>query len=468
MSETKQTRCPFCNSVFNITDAQLAARGGHVRCGSCLQVFRADQNIVTGEAAVAKPAVAPKSAPAAPAPASGSQPVAPPIVAKTQSAVGAPDDKPIGQRAKKKKLEDDSWAFNLIGDQPEGADDADSETAEAPKAKPEPEPAPEPKSAPAAKTKKPLFDDELSDMLHEAWQEKPGEGHQLRGPGEVEKIKDAADDSWATALLSEIAEEEKKEQAKNYSMEVVNPNKKGKLPPREEPPAREPARPQPAASPAHASEPVRPASRKAADQPAETQTGNSDDDLLNFLNSNGAPVLSPNQTSLPVEIHHHRHLSVNWGYYISWTLLCLVALTALVAQYVYFNFDQLSIAPATRPQMIQLCETLKCKVPSPPDASLLSIRKLIVRKHPEVSDALMADAILFNKADFTQPLPALKLVLLDKKGEIVAGRVFTPKEYLPQEFSNLRRIPPDTPIHVELALAKPDTAFHAYRMEPLL
>ena len=25
MSETKQTRCPFCNSVFNITDAQLAA-----------------------------------------------------------------------------------------------------------------------------------------------------------------------------------------------------------------------------------------------------------------------------------------------------------------------------------------------------------------------------------------------------------------------------------------------------------
>ena len=49
MSETKQTRCPFCSSVFNITDEQLAARGGHVRCGGCLQVFRADQHIVTGE-----------------------------------------------------------------------------------------------------------------------------------------------------------------------------------------------------------------------------------------------------------------------------------------------------------------------------------------------------------------------------------------------------------------------------------
>lgn len=46
MSETKQTRCPHCTSVFNITDEQLAARGGHVRCGSCLQVFRADQHLV--------------------------------------------------------------------------------------------------------------------------------------------------------------------------------------------------------------------------------------------------------------------------------------------------------------------------------------------------------------------------------------------------------------------------------------
>jgi predicted Zn finger-like uncharacterized protein len=51
MSETKQTRCPHCTSVFNITSEQLAARGGHVRCGSCLQVFRADQHLVEGETA---------------------------------------------------------------------------------------------------------------------------------------------------------------------------------------------------------------------------------------------------------------------------------------------------------------------------------------------------------------------------------------------------------------------------------
>ncbi|RZU36837.1 putative Zn finger-like uncharacterized protein [Fluviicoccus keumensis] len=470
MSETKQTRCPFCNSVFNITDAQLAARGGHVRCGSCLQVFRADQNIVTGSAAApSKPAPA-KPAPAAPTPAPA-KPVAPPIVAKTQSAVIKPEDQPIGQRAKKKKLEDDSWAFNLIGGKQEanGEQTDASGTEEAVPAAPPREPTPPPVSAPAAKTKKPLFDDELSDMLHEAWQEKPSEGHQLRGPGEVEKIKDAADDSWATALLSEIAEEEKKEQAKNYSMEVVTPGKKPKEPPRDLPreTPREAATPAVSATAAGASA-QRTSTRRPNEKSESEDKSASDDDLLNFLNSNSAPTLSQTQASLPVEIHHHRHLSVNWSYYFTWSVLCILAAAALIAQYVYFNFDALAISADTRPRMVQLCDTFKCELPSPPDTKLLNINKLVVRKHPEVANALQADAILYNKASFTQPLPALKLVLLDKKGGIVAGRVFTPKEYLPSDFSNLRRIPPDTPIHVELALVKPDAPFFGYRMEPLL
>jgi predicted Zn finger-like uncharacterized protein len=63
MSETKQTRCPHCTSVFNITSEQLAARGGHVRCGSCLQVFRADQHLVEGEVAAITPPPIPDAAP---------------------------------------------------------------------------------------------------------------------------------------------------------------------------------------------------------------------------------------------------------------------------------------------------------------------------------------------------------------------------------------------------------------------
>ena len=452
MSETKQTRCPFCNSVFNITDAQLAARGGHVRCGSCLQVFRADQNLVSGlpvtptgtPPSAASPAQAPRPAPA---PDTGGST---PVVSRTQSSAPAAGDQPIGQR-KKKKLEDESWAFNLISDEGEVID------PDAPAAPPQPKPpaTPEPPPAPAAKTKKPMFDDELSDMLHEAWQEEPSKsGHQLKGPGEVEKIKAAADDSWAQALLSEIAEEEKKEQSKNYSMEVLPPSKAG---------GKDSARKTPPSSP-KAAEPAR---QKHADSSRDKPAGNADDDLLNFLNSNSAPTLSQNTVSLPVEVRHQRHLSVNWGYYLTWSFLCLLALTALTAQYVYFNFEKLSVAASTRPRMIELCATLKCKVPEPPDIGLLAIQKLVVRKHPEVSHALLVNTILFNKADFMQPLPNLKLVLTDKKRNVVAGRIFKPSEYLSMDSTNLRRIPPQTPIHIELALVHPDVSFTGYQIQPI-
>lgn len=458
MSETKQTRCPFCNSVFNITDAQLAARGGHVRCGSCLQVFRADQNLVTGAAVT--PTAQPKAPPPPPPEAAVSEkPIAPPIVAHTQSAV-APGDQPIGQR-KKKKLEDDSWAFNLLGDESEDLTEG-ADLSPAPSSPPAAKPSVADTPPPPAKTKKPLFDDELSDMLHEAWQDNsPSSGPKLGGHTEVDKIKVAADDSWAQALLSEIAEEEKKEQAKNHSMEVVNPNK---------PKPREPARP--ATTQAERPSPA-PASRQDAPQGGKPggsggSGGSSDDDLLNFLNSNSAPTLSQAPASLPVELHAQRHLSVNWGYYITWTLLCSLAIAAFAAQFIYFNFEKLSVSPDTRPKMLALCETLGCKAPEPPNVALLSIRKLVVRRHPEASNALQADAILFNKADFTQPLPALKLLLVNKKGDIVAGRIFQPQEYLSSDFSNLRRIPPDTPIHVELNVIKPSVAYAGYRMEPLL
>ena len=43
------TRCPHCSTSFHVNEPQLRAARGAVRCGSCLQVFRADENIVFSE-----------------------------------------------------------------------------------------------------------------------------------------------------------------------------------------------------------------------------------------------------------------------------------------------------------------------------------------------------------------------------------------------------------------------------------
>jgi predicted Zn finger-like uncharacterized protein len=45
MNPTKYTRCPQCRTVFRIKPAQLEARAGLVRCGSCAVAFQADQHL---------------------------------------------------------------------------------------------------------------------------------------------------------------------------------------------------------------------------------------------------------------------------------------------------------------------------------------------------------------------------------------------------------------------------------------
>ncbi|MBB6520992.1 DUF3426 domain-containing protein [Pseudoteredinibacter isoporae] len=40
------TRCPACSTAFNVNSQQLASARGAVRCGSCLQVFKATDHIV--------------------------------------------------------------------------------------------------------------------------------------------------------------------------------------------------------------------------------------------------------------------------------------------------------------------------------------------------------------------------------------------------------------------------------------
>ena len=61
----KKTQCPFCESIFAVTPEQLSARGGHVRCGKCFQVFKADEHLVQpAPIGVSTPMHAPAAKPA--------------------------------------------------------------------------------------------------------------------------------------------------------------------------------------------------------------------------------------------------------------------------------------------------------------------------------------------------------------------------------------------------------------------
>ena len=68
MSNTHLTQCPHCQATFKVQDQHLNAAGGKVRCGSCLEVFNALENLIDASVKKSAPAPAPAPAPAQPAP----------------------------------------------------------------------------------------------------------------------------------------------------------------------------------------------------------------------------------------------------------------------------------------------------------------------------------------------------------------------------------------------------------------
>jgi predicted Zn finger-like uncharacterized protein len=146
-----------------------------------------------------------------------------------------------------------------------------------------------------------------------------------------------------------------------------------------------------------------------------------------------------------------------WGRRFLWALLILLAIAALAGQYVWYHFDELARQDQYRPWFQQLCPQVGCKVPSKVDINLLKSSNLVVRSHPEFKGALVVDAIIYNRASFSQPFPLLELRFADPNGQLIASRRFKPSEYLSGEMAGKAEMPPQTPIHIALDILDPGT-----------
>lgn len=453
MTDAKQTKCPHCGSSFRITDVQLAAKGGSVRCGSCLQVFRADLHLVGAPAPAARPA-----APAAPAPGA----------AKARTKGGPADE---------------SWAMDLMGDESGAA-----------KSSPDDWKLPEPGGASddfgfseddissfmatggdapakAAPGKSMLFDDELSDQLEQA-------GNAFLEPDrDTHRLSENADESWAQDILSELETEEHKA-ARSQDLEIVDgKSKPGPKNPKLAAAVGMRAAPAAAATPAPGRKTPPPApSDDFLGDDADVLSFLDDDDLSQPVGSAPTPLPAANPFALerplahvdaPVTLKPQRD-PVRWGYVLGWGFMCLVALLMLASQYIFFNFDKLATTPSIRPVFERACESLGCYLPDIPDPTRLKVDELVVRKHPEVPGALVVDAILKNHARFPQPFPSLRLRFSDSTEKMIASRLLKPSEYLRGEARRLRRMPPDTPIRISIEVVDPGQVAISYGLDPVL
>ena len=97
-----------------------------------------------------------------------------------------------------------------------------------------------------------------------------------------------------------------------------------------------------------------------------------------------------------------------WGRWLGWGTLNLLAVLALGAQYVVYNYDELSRQHQYRPWFERICPTLGCELPALVDIGQIKSSNLVVRSHPEFTGALVVDAILYNRAPLHSPFRCWK------------------------------------------------------------
>ncbi|EKF73349.1 hypothetical protein A11A3_14330 [Alcanivorax hongdengensis A-11-3] len=247
---------------------------------------------------------------------------------------------------------------------------------------------------------------------------------------------DSADEAWAEALLKELENED----------ETPPPS----AAPRQAP---APEKERPAAPAPEAERPTSKASKAVPRPPVEED----DDSLFGGLDLFGDDfneeeiALTPPTRPQPPQFHNTR----DWSGVIKWGLLSLLAVIILLAQYAFFNFERLARQPQWRPAYAQVCQVLGCRLPSRSDISKLRGANLVVRSNPNFQNSLIVDAILFNEADYPQPFPVLELSFTAMNGKAVASRRFLPSEYRQGDLSDMRTMPPGTPLHISLEIVDP-------------
>lgn len=402
MSNTHLTQCPHCQATFKVQDQHLNAAGGKVRCGSCLEVFNALENLT--QSTPAKPADTPSN---------------------TKVEASAPKAQPSAAANtvnNESKADDDELVF---ADNPDEDSEDDSYTGPG------------------------TFSAELSDSFLEL-----GEGgdnhfsdHELEDSLDkgVTNKKAGSDESWAEQMLEDIetSKSDKTEQkvpaddSHLFSAEFAALDQEVSNSRNQEP-----------STPNIASNNSEPNNITSTDHLAQNNTKEQQD-----YESSDLSHQYRNLQADPLDLPRSSDRSI-LGTFI-WTTLNLGLLVTLLAQLAWFHYDKLAQFEQLRPLYEHGCKLVGCKLPDLIDTTKIKSQNLVVRSHPTARKALIIDAIIVNQAPFDQPFPNLALYFSDLNNNIIAQRLFEPSDYLAGEIKDWSAMPKSTPIHISIEILDP-------------
>ena len=148
-----------------------------------------------------------------------------------------------------------------------------------------------------------------------------------------------------------------------------------------------------------------------------------------------------------------------------WTVAAFPLLLLLLAQAVYLSRVELAARlPGLKPALVRYCQILKCTVPLPQKASLMSIESSELKDDPAHKNQIILIALLRNRASFAQALPDLELTLTDNHDKALARRTFRPEEYLPKPENVTAGLPANQELGIKLRLDTADLKPVGYRL----
>ena len=414
MSQAQTTICPKCGTGFQVSAQQLSKANGKVRCGACLTIFIASDNMA---GAAKNAAVVKKRESDIPSFANDDDDASMFMFGAADDVVFDDEPKPK-PKAATKPVANKKIAPQLIEEEFIFQDGDDEDDYIFQDGDDEDDKSPDSHSHSHSKSAQ-LSDSEIDDLysnnddafggigeidenfMNVATDDTldPFEEEVTKASDAIELTgKDVEDESWAEALL---AEEDKKANAAPKKLEIVK------------------AKP----------DPLRHVSRIQ---------------------------------SAPVEIEFAE--SKSWLSTVIWFCLTCFAALLLVLQYAVYNKNELAKNASYRPFFVVWCSMAGCGLPALQEIRKLKTPNLQLKKANE-SNKHQVVVIVNNSANFEQPFPMVKMKFSDSNDRLIALEEVPPSIYLTGDLAGLKAMPANVDVQLSFLVDSPSASVSSCQIE---
>ena len=148
-----------------------------------------------------------------------------------------------------------------------------------------------------------------------------------------------------------------------------------------------------------------------------------------------------------------------------WAIAVIPLLLILLLQTTYFfRVDLAARLPGLKPALIGYCQILHCSVTLPQHTDLIGIESSELEADPANENQITLNALLRNRAPYTQAFPNLELTLNDNQDKPLARRKFIPADYLPQTENETLGLQANHELGIKLHLNTADLKPSGYRL----